>query len=140
MPSRLVETGGQIAAQDETRANLAAADFAQLDISARVGSIPRRVEFPDGSLFETTDNDAIDRLLTERGNVVHGFIHELERFRPRLILVVAATIALGWAVYRFAVPALVEVAVVVTPPIVPQIMSASALKALDSGILGQTQL
>jgi Zn-dependent protease with chaperone function len=135
-----VETGGQIAAQDETRANLAAADFGQLDISARVGSIPRRVEFPDGSLFETTDNDAIDRLLTERGNVVQGFIHELERFRPRLILVVAATIALGWAVYRFAVPALVEVAVVVTPPIVPQIMSASALKALDSGILDQTQL
>lgn len=140
MPSRLVETGGKIVVQDATRANLAAADFVQLDISARVGSIPRRVEFPDGSLFETADNDAVDRFLTERGNLVHGLIHQLERFRPHLILVVAATIVLGWAVYRFAIPALVEVAVMVTPPVVPEIMSASTLKALDSGILDQTQL
>ncbi|MBP1870767.1 Zn-dependent protease with chaperone function [Ensifer adhaerens] len=140
MPSRLVETGGKIAAQDETRANLAVADFVQLDISARVGTIARRVEFPDGSLFETTDNDAIDRLMIERGKSVHGVVHQLERFRPHLVLVVAATVFLGWAVYRFAVPALVEVAVLVTPPVVPELMSASTMKALDGGILDQSQV
>lgn len=95
VPSQLVEVGGDIAALDEASANLAAAGFAQIEISQRVGSIPRRIEFPDGSLFETSDNDAIDRLLTAHGKVAHGLIHQLERYRPRLVLVVVATALSG---------------------------------------------
>ena len=32
-------------------------------ISSRVGNIPRRFRFPDGSLFETRDNDGVDQML-----------------------------------------------------------------------------
>lgn len=72
--------------------------------------------------------------------VGHGFIHHLERFRPQLIAVVAATILSGWAVYRYAVPALVEIAVLVTPPVVPKIMSASTIEAMDRTVFDKTKL
>ncbi|MGF6253620.1 Zn-dependent protease with chaperone function [Ensifer sp. LBL] len=140
MPAKLVEIGDEIAVQDEASGTLVAAAFAQIEVSARVGAIPRRLDFPGGSLFETLDNEAIDRLLTARGKVGHGFIHHLERFRPQLIAVVAATILSGWAVYRYAVPALVEIAVLVTPPVVPKIMSASTIEAMDRTVFDKTKL
>lgn len=138
VPSRLIEEGGDLRAWDEAGVELATGAFAAVDISARVGAIPRRVGFPDGSLFETTDNDAIDRFLKGKGKTSR--VHEWERFHPRLIAVVLATVLCGMAIYRYAVPALVEIAVLVTPPIVPKIMSASTLETMDRTLLDTSAL
>ncbi|OCP16861.1 MULTISPECIES: M48 family metallopeptidase [unclassified Ensifer] len=138
VPSRLIEDGAELKARDEAGGELAAGAFAAVDFSARVGAIPRRAEFPDGSLFETTDNDAIDRFLKGKGKT--SLVHEWERFHPRLIAVVLATVLCGMAIYRYAVPALVEVAVLVTPPIVPKIMSASTLETMDRTLLDTSAL
>ncbi|WP_457586611.1 M48 family metallopeptidase [Ensifer canadensis] len=138
VPSRLIEEGDGLKVLDEVGVELAAGAFAAIDISARVGAIPRRVGFPDGSLFETTDNDAIDRFLKGKGKT--NLVHEWERFHPRLIAVVLATVLCGMAIYRYAVPALVEIAVLVTPPIVPKIMSASTLETMDRTVLDASAL
>ncbi|MEI3850303.1 MULTISPECIES: M48 family metallopeptidase [Ensifer] len=138
VPSRLIEDGGGVKALGEDGVELAGGVLAAVDISARVGAIPRRVEFPDGSLFETTDNDAMDRFLKRKGKT--SLVHEWERFHPRLIAVVLATVLCGVAIYRYAVPALVEVAVLVTPPIVPKIMSASTLETMDRTLLDTSAL
>lgn len=126
--------------RDETGAELAGGSLSSIEISSRVGRIPRRITFPDGSLFETVDNDAIDRFLAGKGCAREGIVHRLERFHPRLIAFVAATILLGALIYRLALPALVEVAVAVTPPIVPRIMSASTLETMDQTLLGESKL
>jgi len=136
--ARLIEDNDGLKALDQAGCELAAGVFAAVDFSPRVGAIPRRAEFPDGSLFETTDNDAIDRFLKGKGKT--NFIHEWERFRPRLIAFVLATVLCGVMIYRYAVPALVEVAVLVTPPIVPKIMSASTLETMDRTVLDTTAL
>ena len=39
-----------------------------------------------------------------------------------------------YGLYRFAVPVLVEVAVLATPPVVPQLMSRSLLASLDGTV------
>jgi predicted Zn-dependent protease len=104
-------------------------------ISDRLGSIPRRVEFPDGSQFETPDNDGIDRLTGRRSAVVW-----LERFHPRLVVVVAAVFVLAFAIYRFALPVMVEVAIAVTPPVVPEIISQSVFRSLDGAVFEPTGL
>jgi Zn-dependent protease with chaperone function len=142
VPARLVLKDEQIAAvaEEGEQAALASAAFPLLEISARVGSIPRRIEFPDGSLFETTDNDAIDRLLLARGHRRAGLVHGLERFHPRLLLFVAAVFVLSGLVYRYALPVLVEIAVAVTPPVVPRLMSVSTLETLDRTVLDETRL
>ena len=139
-PSRLVERDGQIRAIAEDVTELASAVFSNLDISARVGSIPRRIEFADGSLFETPDNAAIDNLQLTNGRKRAGLIHGLERFHPRLLVFVVAVFMLSGLVYRFALPVLVEVAVAVTPPVVPRLMSVSTLETLDRTVLSETKL
>ena len=134
----LSATGGGDLVVVASQAVLARGPRADLDISARVGSIPRRVVFPDGSLFESTDNDGIDALAGLRGSA--ATVDQLERFRPRLFAFAAAVALFCYLIYRFAVPVLVEVAVVLPPPVVTQLMSQGALLSLDETILAPTEL
>ncbi len=113
------------------------APLSGLAISARLGSVARRVTFPDGGLFETFDNDGIDRLAGFAGA---GFVAEAERFHPRLLVAVVAVIALLFATYRYALPVMVELAVAVTPPAVPALMSKGALQSLDTTVFEETGL
>ena len=139
--ARLVERAGEITAIPAGGDKpLAGAGLAWVEISARVGSIPRRVTFPDGSVFETWDNDGIDRYLAARGRGGAGFVHWLEQFRLRLIVIVLVAFALGGGVYRWGVPALVEVAIWTTPPIVPKLMGEGTMQALDKTTFSPTKL
>ena len=134
--SELRTDGGRVVV-GTAEAMLVEAPVGAVEISSRVGSIPRRIGFPDGSVFETADNDGVDRLFLPRGR---GLVHELERFRPRLFVFAALVLGLCFLIYRFAVPVLVEVAVAVTPPIVPQLMSQGALSSLDGTLLAESKL
>lgn len=109
-------------------------------ISDRIGRIPRRLSFADGGLFETEDNDAIDALLRKHRRNRAIWIHELERFHPRLIVFVLLVFLLSGLIYRYAIPALVEVAVWATPPVVSDMMSSGTLASLDKAVLGPSKL
>jgi Zn-dependent protease with chaperone function len=113
-------------------------DLTRVDISARVGRVPRRITFADASLFETEENDSVDLWLTRHGR--KSRVHELERFHPRLAVFVVAVVLLAGVIYRFAVPALVEIAVVVTPPTVTQWMASGTLLSLDRTVFGESKL
>ncbi len=94
----------------------------------------------EAGMFETGDNDGIDALLAASGKQAGFAVHEWERFQPRLALVVAAVIvslALAW---RYALPVMVELAVAITPPVVPQMMSAGTLRALDAAVFAPSKL
>ena len=93
-------TGTATVGDAHTGEALSSEAFSQLSISDRVGSIPRRLDFADGSSFETRDNDGIDRLLKPYRGPRSGLIHELERFRPRLIVFVVLVVAFSVAIYR----------------------------------------
>ena len=117
---------------------VAVGDMARTEISARVGRIPRRISFADGALFETEDNDAVDLWLKRPGK--RRFVPELERFHPRLLAVVLAVFLFAGLIYRYAVPALVEVAVLVTPPAVTQWMASGTLLSLDQAVFDDSKL
>ena len=51
-------------------------------------------------MFETEDNDAVDLWLKRHGK--SGFVHELERFHPRLIAFVLAVFLFAGLSYRYA--------------------------------------
>jgi len=135
-----VEAGGVAVVTDSGGHILAEATLVSVDISPRVGSIPRRLSFPDGSVFETGDNDGVDRALTPLRGRGAGFIHGLERFRPRLALFVVLVAILAVGPYRYAVPLLVEVAIAATPPVVPRLLSQSAMVSLDQTLLDESKL
>lgn len=144
VPARLLDAGGSLIVLsdeegDESR-RLAWGVRSDIEVSQRVGSIPRRIMFGNESVFETRDNDAIDTYLRGRGEKRSGFVHRLEIVRPRMIAFAVATIVLASVIYHYALPVLVEVAVLVTPPVVPEIMSAGTLKTLDQTALSPSKL
>jgi Zn-dependent protease with chaperone function len=114
---------------DETE--LASGALGEIKISPRIGSISRALSLPDASQFVTADNAAIDAIASGRTNRWNGFVHSLERFHPRLLGLVIAVFVLGIAIYRFALPVLIEVAVRVTPPVATDMMAKGAMQTLD---------
>ena len=68
---------------------LASIAMKSVKASSRLGGMRRRLDFPDGSGFDTADNDAVDKLL--RGS---GLLHRLEQ-SWRLVL--AALVCVGVA-------------------------------------------
>ena len=124
---------------DDDGTVLISEDTAAISVTERVGSIPRRLTFADGSVFQTDDNDAIDKALAQAGRG-SGFVHSLERFHPRLAIFVMLVVLLAVGIYRYAVPALVEVAVVVTPPVVPTLIGQSVMASLDQTVFAPSKL
>lgn len=124
----------------ENQSLQAADDLAKVNVSDRIGRIPRRLRFVSGGAFVSEDNDGIDLLLTVHQKNRSGWIHEIERFHPRLAGLVILVFLLGMLIYRFALPALVEVAVWATPPAVSDMMASGTLASLDQAILSPSKL
>lgn len=91
-------------------------DAAAFRVSSRLSSVPRRLALADGRLFETADNDGIDRLLGGHGEHARSSrLARLERFHPRLILMAVAMMAAVFAAVRWGVPAAGDAAAAVVP-------------------------
>jgi Zn-dependent protease with chaperone function len=104
-------------------------------ISDRVGAIPRRLTFTDGTVFETEDNAGIDRLLSERLAASETFLSRLEVFHPRLIIIALIAIGLVYATVRYALPVLANMAAAVTPTPVVKLIDRGALETIDRTFL-----
>lgn len=131
---------GTIRVLDMGGAEIVTSEPGKADISPRVGNIPRRVRFADAGLFVTPDNDGVDGLDMTRSGRRGALIHRLERFRLHLIALAVIVAMCVTAVYRYALPAMVEVAIAVTPPVVPRLISSGAIDSLDRLILSDTGL
>lgn len=140
LEAALLADGERLAVRLPDRSLVGEETIGTMVVSDHIGSIPRRISFADGGLFETTDNDAVDTLLREHRRNRAVWIHELERFHPRLIVLVLAVFLFSALIYRYAIPALVEVAVWATPPVVGDMMSAGTLASLDKTVLGPSKL
>lgn len=49
----------------------------EIIFSRRIGSIPRTLTFPSGSVFETNDHETLEKWLREH-QISHGLVHKLE--------------------------------------------------------------
>jgi Zn-dependent protease with chaperone function len=130
-PASLRVEAGQFQVLADDGSGLASGAASDLKISPRIGSIARALSLPDSSQFVTGDNDAVDRIAAGRADRWNGIVHALERFHPRLIGLAAGVFVLGFAIYRFALPVLIEIAVRVTPPVATELMAKGALQTLD---------
>lgn len=144
VPAGLVSAGGDLVVVGDDGERLAAGAAATVAVSDRIGRIPRRLTFADDSVFETGDNDGIDRLAAglagSTGARVSGWVHRLEAFHPRLVVLGLVVVVFLLAIYHYALPAMVEVAVLVTPPVVPALLSQGALSSMDQLVLAPSRL
>jgi hypothetical protein len=99
-----------------------------LKFSERVGSIPRRVTFPEGGVFETRDNDAIDEARETLGlKGGKAWLHRLESRWNVVLGSLAAVVLLSVAFVQWGVPAIANQ--------VAQVMPVQADRAIGVGTL-----
>ena len=125
--------------EDESGVVLANMSLASMQISPRLGNLPRRLTLFDGGCFETDDNDAADVLLKGKRQSAAG-IHRLERsLRWAGLAVFLAAVA----VYLFAfygIPATALWLARETPPSVNGIIARQTLQVLDGTFMAASKL
>jgi Zn-dependent protease with chaperone function len=111
------DTGGVI---------LASVPLTSARATARLGTMPRRLDFLDGGSFETSDNDGVDRMLGRR-----SLLHRLES-SWRTVLVSVLVAALATAAFAFyGVPAMAGWLAHHTPASVARYTTQQTLLTLD---------
>lgn len=105
---------------------LAGPFLTSLRATSRLGAMRRRLDFPDGSSFDTQDNDAVDALLAPS-----GWLHRLERsWRTVLASVIVAALATA-AFIVYGVPAAAGWLARHTPSSVAHYTTEQTLLTLD---------
>lgn len=127
---------GHISCESSERESVLLSD---VRISERVGAIPRTMMFPDGVMFETSDNDLVDQWLGQCGQRT-SWRHRLERNSTiaGIALVVTALVVL--ISVKWGIPAFSDYVVELLPPEVDTAIAAGALEALDDGIFEPSKL
>jgi Zn-dependent protease with chaperone function len=132
----LEQLGQSLTVRADGRA-LAQAVLEDVEIDPPLGSAPRKLTFPDGTVFETEDRDAIDAIT---GLTRGGILHDYERFSPRLIVVVAACLAGIWVIWRYGLDILVSAAIFLTPPALVDQINKGTLATVDVTMADPTKL
>lgn len=117
----------------------AAAPLAQVDISARLGRIPRQLVFPCGGCFTTEDNDGVDALSGARRSG-QGLVDRLEsHWRAVLVAILIAVVAVIGGV-AWGIPAAARHAAFELPDTVGAETERIALELLERDALAPSTL
>jgi len=112
----------------------------EIEVSERIGSSARYLDFPDGSRFECGENELIDQLCVLHSPKHTGLIHRLEsklRYVALSLLITASFI--GWFLF-YGMPGLAERIAYQLPSSVTESLSNQTLAALDQALFTPSQL
>ena len=107
-------------------------DLAAVKISARIGHIPRRIEFAGGGHFETADNDGVDVLLRQQ-HQSPGVVQWLERHRKAALASLAAVVVICVLFVKLGLPWLAMRVAEVLPPAADAKLGSANAFALPGG-------
>jgi hypothetical protein len=111
---------------------------AGIELSSRLGSTPRRLRFPDGSVFETSEHAALARTLPRHEQ--RDRLHRVES-RTRYILTALVLVVLcGWGALRYGVPAAADALAHSLPASASAHIGHGTLQLLDATLLAPTEL
>ncbi len=114
----------------------------QLQISARLGNIPRRLQLPDGSVFITTDNATLDAYLKQVSHPAQRqqFLHQLESHWRWIGLALILTFSVLGAVIQWGVPWASKSIAYALPLTVNTAIASGTLQTLDELALQPSRL
>lgn len=123
----------KIAAADGER--LAELPLTSVRATSRLGGMRRRLDFPDGSSFDTEDNDAVDALLAPS-----GLLYRLERsWRTVLASVIVAALATAGFIF-YGVPVMAGWLARHTPPSIAAYTTRQTLDTMDRVALNPSKM
>ncbi|NOQ78339.1 MAG: M48 family metalloprotease [Gammaproteobacteria bacterium] len=108
-------------------------DAELLVFSDRIGNIPRKITLPDGSLFSTKDNDAIDAWLSISRHKAFraNYLFLLESRWRWVVTSLVVTIAFVFVTIFWGLPWTSKKAAYIIPSEASQVLSDNTLKLLD---------
>lgn len=137
VPARLSVEEDRAALLAETGEVLAKACARDLEIDMAVGRAPRRITFLDGTLFETEDAGAVHAVLPRSERDV---LQRFEVFGQHLVFFLVGAVIGVIAIWRFALPALVSLAIALTPAPPVEAMDRGTLQTLDLSMAEPSRL
>ena len=112
-----------------------------IEVSQRIGNIPRRLTLPDGSLFETTDNDAVDQWLGQDSELAgSGLMHQMESRWSWIAISLVAVVAMVYLGGRYGLPWASERIAYWLPDRVVEYVSSGSMDLLDQVFLDPSEL
>ena len=116
--------------------------YNQLNISDRIGNVSRKVVFPDGSVFETSNNDAIDHLIKDNASSLGfmAFVHVLERNMAMIFVSLFITAAVVFSGIKWGVPAAGHIIAANLPAATNKALSTNILSFMDEHLFTPSQL
>ncbi len=125
----------------EDGTELSAAPIGVVQVSSRLGNLPRRLTFPSGALFECDDNDAAERLLAHFGEGDRGgILYRLERSWRLALGAVVFTAVSGVGFVYYGVPFTANFLAQRTPLSVDQFIGEETLQTLDAAFFEPSRL
>jgi Zn-dependent protease with chaperone function len=113
--------------------------LAEVRVSERLGKVPRRIELPGVGVFETDDNDGVDRALAALGHS-SSLVHWLEERWPVAIASLVAIAAGSFLFVRFGLPALAALLARELPTSLDVALGAKVLELFDEVALERSEL
>ncbi len=109
------------------------------EVADRLGNVPRKIYLMGDSVFECTDNTAVDAFFKSDDH----FFSRLTRMEGSLKFVAVVTVATFiclFGLYRYGLPAVANVAAKATPAGVVEAMDSSTRETVDKVLFSETKL
>lgn len=105
-----------------------------VNVGARLGNVPRRIELEGGALFEAPADAPINAVQSRESRML-ARVFRLETSWRSVVVLVVATVLLVAGLFRYGVPVLAGIAARVTPAPVAVVMDAGTLETVDRTLL-----
>ena len=146
-PAELVITHDQLCQVISNTQIVAEAPLTELKISDRLGSLPRRLNFPDSGVFVTPENQAIDNHLQKTHGNNKRFsaywsakLHTMESNFSIVLVCLALLIVCIYAISQYGIPyAANKVSLHIPEELIAEI-NETTLEHLDDGFLYPSEL
>lgn len=100
----------------------------ELKIDVALGSTVRKLTFPDGTVFETSDHSGFKKIEVVIGD---KFLHRLEQFGPHLFGICLACLGVGYLLWRYGLDLLAGLVIIIVPNIVVEQIDRGVLQTID---------
>jgi len=110
-----------------------------IHVSDRLGNVERKLTFHDGSVFATSDNDAVDRYFKAHVKA-NSLLHAMESRMSWVAVALVVTIAFSISFFKWGVPWASEKIAHALPQKTNELIAANTLEFLDKYIFEDSSL
>ena len=113
--------------------------LSEIEVSDRLGNVQRKLTFDDGSVFATSDNDAIDKLFISTKKI-NSFIHKIESNLSFVFIALLITLVFSFSFIKWGIPAISYSIAEALPQKTNDIIGAHTFDFLDKYVFEESSL